>query len=128
MYEKKINSVYLRELSASLVLYLLVLFSVTWLLKGMPASPLKTALALSPALPVALMFVAIIRHFQRMDEYMRGWLLENVAIAGGITGMFSITYGFLEGIDFPRLSMFVVWSIFMGSAGIIGCLRKWLER
>jgi len=127
MREKQMKAVYFRELSGSIILYVLILFTSIWIAKGMPDGIAKTLLVLSPVFPVGLMFLAIVRHFQRMDEYMRGWLLENIAIAGGITAIFSISYGFLETIQFPKLSMFVIWCLFMGSTGVISCVRKWLE-
>ncbi|NDI87113.1 hypothetical protein [Undibacterium crateris] len=128
MREKEMKSLYFREMFAAIGVYLLVLFSVTAWIKDMPDSVMKTALALSPALPVVLMFWAILRHVARMDAYLRGWLMENIAIAGGITAMFSVTYGFLEGVGYPRISMWVVWSIFMGGTGIVTCVRKWMEK
>ena len=127
MYESNLNRSYRKELFASLILYALVLFVSIWIAKDMENGVARTLIALTPALPISAALWAIVRHFQRMDEYLRLWNLEIIAIAGGITALGSVTYGFLEGIGFPRLSMFVVWPVFMGSWGVLLCLRKWID-
>jgi hypothetical protein len=128
MHEKQMNRTYNRELFASLFIYLVVLFTSVWFARGMPAGLLRTTLAITPMLPALGMLWAIIRHFGRMDEYLRIWNLENVAIAGALTATFSITYGFLEGVGFPNLSMWVIWGVFMGGWGIVACARKAMDK
>ncbi len=124
MREKQMNQTYFRELFGSIFIYIVVLFTSVWFAKGMPDGLLRTTLAITPTLPALGMLWAIIRHFSRMDEYLRIWNLENVAIAGALTATFSITYGFLEGVGFPNLSMWVIWGLFMGGWGIVACTRK----
>lgn len=128
MREKQMNRTYNRELFGSLFIYIIVLFSITWYAKDMPNGPIRTMLAITPMLPALGMLWAIIRHFGRMDEYLRIWNLENVAIAGALTATFSITYGFLEGVGFPNLSMWVIWGVFMGGWGIVACARKAMDK
>jgi hypothetical protein len=41
--------------------------------------------------------------------------LQGLAIAGGVTAGFALTYGFLENAGLPRISMFTVWMVFGGS-------------
>ena len=124
MREKQMNQTYFREMFVSIFIYVIVLFSITWYAKDMPDSLLRTTLALIPMLPALGMLWAIIRHFGRMDEYLRIRSLESVAIAGAVTASFSLTYGFMEGVGFPRLSMFVIWGVFMGGWGIVACARR----
>ncbi|MBC3829980.1 hypothetical protein H8K33_00495 [Undibacterium amnicola] len=120
---------YGNELGISIVIYMVVLFGSIYIAKPMENSLLRTLIVLTPTIPALGAFWAIIRHFQRMDEYMRVWLLEVIALAGGITAFFSFSYGFLEGMDYPKLSGFVIYVIFMGSWGLITLLRKYvLER
>ena len=128
MREKQMNQTYFRELFVSLFIYVIVLFSSIWYAKGMPDSLLRTTLAITPMLPALGMLWAIIRHFGRMDEYLRIRSLEEVAIAGAVTASFSLTYGFMEGVGFPRLSMFVIWGIFFGAWGIVTCARKAMDK
>ncbi len=124
MREKQMNQTYQRELFGSIFVYVVVLFAITWMARGMPNGVVRTVLAMVPMLPALGMLWAIIRHFGRMDEYLRIWSLENVALAGAATATFSLTYGFLEGVGFPDLSMFVIWGVFMGSWGVVACVRK----
>ncbi|MFZ6754259.1 hypothetical protein ACO0KY_12885 [Undibacterium sp. Dicai25W] len=124
MYESTVNKIYFRELFGSIAIYLVVLFTSVWIAKGMPEGVLRTLIALLPMIPVLAALWAVVRHFRRIDEYLRQWNLENLAMAGGLTAIFGLTYGFMEGIGFPRLSMFVIWGLFMGGWGIIACLRK----
>lgn len=120
---------YGNELGISIVIYMVVLFGSIYIAKPMENSLLRTLIVLTPTIPALGAFWAIIRHFQRMDEYMRVWLLEVIALAGGITAFFSFSYGFLEGMGYPKLSGFVIYVIFMGSWGLITILRKYvLER
>lgn len=128
MREKQANQLYLRELFGFVFIYLIVLFSITWYVRDMPDSAIRTTLALIPMLPALGMLWAIVRHFQRLDEYLRVWSLENVSIAGAITATFSITYGFMEGVGYPRLSMWIIWSVFMGGFGVVACVRKYLGK
>ncbi len=128
MREKQMNQTYFRELFVSLFIYVIVLFTSIWYAKGMPDGSLRTTLAITPMLPALGMLWAIIRHFGRMDEYLRIRSLEEVAIAGAVTASFSLTYGFMEGVGFPRLSMFVIWCIFFGVWGIVTCARKAMDK
>lgn len=127
MHEATMNRTYHKELFGSLALYVVVLFTSIWFAKDMPDGVVRTLIALTPTVPIFGALWAVVRHFARMDEYLRIWNLELIAIAGAITALSSITYGFMEGIGFPRLSMFVIWPLFVGSWGVLACLRKWLE-
>lgn len=117
---------YSHELSLSILTYIIVLFVSIYFAKKMEDGLVRTLLVLTPTIPALGTFWAIIRHFQRLDEYLRIWLLEVVAIAGGITVFFSFSYGFLEGIGYPKLSGFVIYGIFMGSWLLITLVRKTL--
>ncbi|MBR7746905.1 hypothetical protein [Undibacterium baiyunense] len=127
--EKKDAKKYSSELGISIVLYTAVLFASIYIAKPMENGWLRTAIVLTPIFPALGAFWAIIRHFRRMDEYMRVWLLEALALAGGLTAVFSFSYGFLEGMGYPKLSGFVIYVVFMGSWGLITLVRKFiLER
>lgn len=117
---------YGNELGLSILIYILVLFVSIYFAKKMEDDWIRTLTVLAPTIPALGAFWAIIRHFQRMDEYLRVWVLEVVAIAGGITAFFSFSYGFLEGIGYPKLSGFVLYGIFMMSWLLISTVRKLL--
>ena len=127
--EKKDAKTYLNELGLSILIYMMVLVGSITIAKPMENGWLRTLIVLTPIIPAFGAFWAIIRHFRRMDEYMRVWILEIIALAGGITAFFSFSYGFLEGLGYPKLSGFIVYGIFMGSWLVITFTRKFiLER
>ena len=127
--EKKDAKTYLNELGLSILIYMVVLVGSITIAKPMENGWLRTLIVLTPTIPAFGAFWAIIRHFRRMDEYMRVWILEIIALAGGITAFFSFSYGFLEGMGYPKLSGFIVYGIFMGSWLVITFTRKFvLER
>jgi hypothetical protein len=55
-------------------------------------------------------------------------LLENIALAAAITVAATFTYGFLETVGYPKMSMFVVWILMAASFGAVNCVRAWVGR
>jgi hypothetical protein len=127
-HEKRIAKTYYRELGGSFAIYTVLLLGGLHFAKIMPEGPIRTALAISPMAGFGLAIWAIGRQVARMDEYMRMRVLENIAIAAAITAGATFTYGFLEGIGFPRLSMFTVWTVLAGSTGLVQLGRKLLNK
>ncbi len=99
------------ELGGSLLLYGVVLFGSIALARTMEPGLARTALLLSPMVPVALAIWVIVRQFRRMDEFIRLRSLENIGIAFAVTAGWTFTYGFLENAGFPKLTMFWVWPV-----------------
>ncbi len=99
------------ELAGTLLLYTGVLFGSITIAKTMEPSLARTALLLSPAIPIALAIWVIVRQFRRMDEFIRLRSLENIGIAFAVTAGWTLTYGFLENAGFPKLTMFWVWPV-----------------
>ena len=119
---------YLRELGASIAIYIALLVPSLMYGPALTDSLLRTAVLTCPMLGFFLMIWAIARQVQRMDEYQRRLTLESLSLAAAITAAITFTYGFLENAGYPRLSMFVVWGI-MGSAwGVAGALRCWAAK
>jgi len=102
---------YLKELGASMLGYIVVLFaSIAWLQQDAGlASPWRDLIALSPMLPAIFVIWAIMRQLYRLDELQRRVQFEALAFAFAGTAFLSFGYGFLEGLSYPRLSLFVVW-------------------
>lgn len=119
---------YSKELSLSVVLYVVVLFVSIFVAKTLEAGALQTAVVLTPVLPGLLTLRAIIRHLNRQDEFMRVYMLEMIATAGGVTAFLSFTYGFAEGVGFPKLNGFVHYGMFMVTWLVIVIIRKIKER
>ena len=115
MREKEAASRYLLELFGTMTVYIVLLVAAIKFGRPMAAGTPRLLFLLSPMIGFGLMIWVLIRHFGRVDEYIRRLLLENAAIAAAITAAGTFTYGFLETAGYPRLSMFSVWML-MGSA------------
>jgi hypothetical protein len=123
MLERDARRTYQRELAGAAVAYLIVLTGSLTLAKSMTEGVLRTALLLTPVIPIGLMIWVIARQFRRMDEFIRLRTLESLAIATAVTAGLSLTYGFLEGSGFPRISMFWVWAVLGFVWGALECRR-----
>lgn len=128
MLERDARRKYQLEVGATLVVYMVVLVSALTVGKPMQPGPLRTALLLAPIIPIGFFIWVIARQFGRMDEFVRKRNLESLAIAAAVTAGLSVTYGFLEGAGFPRLSMFWVWPVLGFAWGAAGGLRCLISR
>jgi hypothetical protein len=128
MHEKRVGKAYMRELVASIVLYTVLLMAAIRWGRPMPEGLLRTLVLLSPMIGFFAALWVIARHFGRIDEYQRVRMLENVALASAVTAGLTFTYGFLETAGYPKLSMFTVWIVLCGSVGLVGILRKLLDK
>lgn len=127
-HQQKINKMYFIELGGSLAVYMVLLFAAIRFGRPLPDGTARALVMVSPMIGFVLMLWTIARHFNRIDEYMRMRLLENIAIAAGITAGLTFTYGFLETAGLPRISMFTVWMVLCGSTGLVQLTRKVLNR
>jgi hypothetical protein len=112
---------YATELGTGIMAYCaLLVASILVLRHGVGSDALRDAVAVTPMLGGAAVCWAILRQLRRMDEMWRRVHLDALALAFTGTAFISFTYGFLEGVGFPRLSMFVVWPI-MATLWVAGC-------
>ena len=103
---------YLKELTTTLVVYGVMLFGSIALLTHVDvARPWRDLIALSPMLPAATMAWVILRELRRMDELQRRIQLEALGFSFAGTAIVTFSYGFLEGLGYPKLSMFTVWPV-----------------
>jgi hypothetical protein len=128
MHEKTVNRRYLRELSAAIVLYTVMLVATIKLGRPMAEGTLRTLVLLTPMLGFFGMVWAIARHLQRVDEYIRQFTLENIGIAAAVTAGITFTYGFMETAGYDKLSMFSVWMMLCGTWGLATCVRGLMNR
>jgi len=128
MHEKRVAKAYHRELGGALAVYTVLLMGAIRIGRPMEEGMLRTLVLLTPMVGFGLAIWAIARHLNRVDEYMRKFLLESVAIAAGITCGLTFTYGFLETAGFPRLSMFTVWCVMCGAMVAVCAIRGLLKR
>ena len=103
---------YTKELTVALVAYVVVLAgSISLLTHVEVAHPWRDLLALSPMIPAAAIAWVVLRDLRRMDELQRRIQLEALGFSFAGTAILTFSYGFLEGLGYPRLSMFTVWPI-----------------
>jgi hypothetical protein len=128
MHEKRVARAYMRELVSALALYTLLLVAAVRYGRPMPDGALRTLVLVSPMIGFGAAIWAIARHLARIDEYQRRRILETIALAAAITAGLTFTYGFLETAGFPRLSMFTVWCVLCGATGVVGLVRKLIDK
>jgi len=128
MHEQKIKRIYNREFLSAMAIYVVMLtVSIRWG-RGMDDGVLRTVVLASPMVGFMLALWAVVRQIRRIDEYVRQTMLENLAIAAGVTAGLSFTYGFLETAGFPKLTMFAVWPVMGGAWFLMTGLRCWTDR
>lgn len=126
--DRAIAKKYLIELGLALGLYMVTLVTSIHFAKDMEAGALRTLIVLTPTLPGLGALFAITRAVNRMDDYGRMRMLEVMALSGGITAFLAFSYGFLEGMGYPKQSGFTFYAVFMLGWFVIGLIRKFLER
>lgn len=123
MYEKKLETAYLREMMMGFALYVALLVASITFGRAMDEGVLRLVVLLSPVLGLLAIGWALARHARRVDEFMRKEGLESIAIAALLTAGITFTYGFLETAGLPKLSMFYVLPLMGSLWGIVGCAR-----
>lgn len=115
---------YFIELMGAMALYFVFLWVHEYALRHTELAPaVRTTLALSPALPIVFVALAIFRFFQRVDEFHKRRMLEMMAVGAGITGVFAVCWGFAEDIGAPHLSLIWCWPVMAVSWVVIGAVR-----
>ncbi len=127
MHEKIINRAYVRELLGALAIYAALLVPTIVYGRRLEDGMVKVLVLSSPMIGFGLAVWAIARHLRRVDEFIRQYTLETLAMAAAITAGVTFTYGFLETAGYPRLSMFAVWPI-MATAWIAVNVVRTLAR
>lgn len=111
------------ELVLAITFYVVILIISLKALTHIENQSLKVLVSLLPVLPVILVIWVIIRQFIRFDELQRKIQLQALAISFLGTASLTFSYGFLENIGFPKLTMFIVWPMmgtFWSMSTIIG--------
>ena len=126
-HERRVGKAYLRELGISFAVYAILLAASILYGRPMAEGMPRTVVLLSPMLGFCLMLWAIARHLDRVDEYLRRYLLESFALAAALTAGLTFSYGFLETAGYPRLSMFAVWVV-LCVATVLVCAVRALRR
>ncbi len=96
----------------AMAVYVVTIWPITAAVRQ-AAGSWKIALALTPLIPIAAIFIFAVQMFQGIDELERQIHIEALAIAAGITAILSVTYGFLEVAGFPHISAWYTYSLVM---------------
>ncbi len=106
------NKQYVKELSTTLVVYgAMLVGSIELLSHVQMPSPWRDVVALSPMLACVAATWVILRELRRMDEMRLRIQLEALGFAFAGTALLTFSYGFLEGLGYPKLTMFTVWPV-----------------
>jgi hypothetical protein len=62
-----------------------------------------------PAGAILLMAFVVLRHFLRIDEFLRRIMVESFAVAGAVACIWTLVYALFELAGFPRISIWWVW-------------------
>jgi hypothetical protein len=128
MKEREAKRRYFLELGGAMALYLVGIAGPLSLAEPLESGWMRTFLLIATAIPVFIVVWVIARQFRRTDEFVRLRALEGIAFAGGITAGLALTYGLLETVGFPKLSMFWVWASMGIFWGTHACLRNLINR
>lgn len=113
---------FILEFSASMIAYMVVLIgSILILNLTAIEGGWRTLVALMPMVPGAAVALSVMRQLRSSDELQRQIQLEALSLAFAGTALATFSYGFLESVGYPRLSMFFVWPL-MAILWIIGGL------
>jgi hypothetical protein len=69
----------------------------------------RMLLMVVPTAAVLLFALVVLRHLQRIDEFLRREMVESFAVAGAFTAIWTLIYGYFELAGFPRISVWWVW-------------------
>ncbi|WP_083098068.1 hypothetical protein [Pseudophaeobacter leonis] len=105
---------------AGLTVYAATLVASNILLSnGIENSAVRIMLSLAPIVPVIFICGVIVRSIGQLDELQRKLQFEALVLSFAGTALITFSYGFFEGLGFPKLSMFVVWPI-MATLWVVG--------
>jgi len=112
---------YLREFIYSMIAYVLTLIPSILLVNYFSDYPLNTAIiiaALTPVVPVIFMIYFFLKYLSRIDELQQRIQLLAIGFAAGTTSMLAFSYGFLENVGFPPISLMWVFPVMVMLWGI----------
>ena len=89
------------------------------LARGVEGETLGILIALIPMVPGFFICGVVVNHIRHMDEMQRKLQFEALALSFAGTALITFSYGFLEGLGYPRMSMFVVWPL-MAALWVVG--------
>jgi hypothetical protein len=114
----KWNKRYLFEYLAALIL--LVGTNALCIPAARAAAARKMLLMIPPVIAVLVMGIVILRHYRRIDEFLRREMVQSLFVTAAFTYLWTTCYGVCEIAGFPRISIWWVW----GSMTVV--MNVWL--
>ena len=112
---------YLRQFIYSMVAYILTLsislIALSWF-ADYRINLARVVVALTPVIPVISMIYSFLRYLNNIDELQQRIQLLAIGFAAGTTSLLTFSYGFLENVGFPPLSLLWVFPIMILLWGI----------
>lgn len=119
MNQKHLMRRYMKELFLSMTAYIVILTTSLTILKNYEFSKFwQVVIALSPAIPVVFVIIAIMRLLIDSDELQQRVQLLATSFAAAVTGLVTFSYGFLENVGFPKFPTFFVFPMLIAIWGI----------
>jgi hypothetical protein len=87
-------------------------------------SPWRYPVAVLPMIPLGFVARATVRHLARLDELHRRIQLSALAMTVLVTALLTLTYGFLEKVGFPPISVLWVWPWMAAIWGVTTLIAK----
>lgn len=108
MDQNKVHRTYMRRFVISMGIYIILLIGVSTLVGYLPATQWNILLAILPATPLVYALWAYGHYLAGIDELQRLIHTRAIALAAGIVGIGSFTYGLLQSFaNFPAINL--VW-------------------
>jgi hypothetical protein len=122
---KTAQRLYLKELLLAMGAYMVVLIASETLINISPSSAWwRIPLALTPVIPIVFAMIAYMRFMSRMDELQRRIQFEALAFSFGSSALLTFSYGFLENVGFPHISLTFVFPLMIALWGIGGAIAS----
>jgi multisubunit Na+/H+ antiporter MnhF subunit len=102
--------------------------SLRMLAHGVEGRMAELAVSLSPVIPVIALCVCIVRLIRGMDEMQRRVQLEALSLSFAATALVTFSYGFLENVGFPKLSLFIVLPLMCSFWALGTFVAQWRYR
>lgn len=110
MSQKQVMRRYMRELLIAMSVYIVILIASISILERTELPKIwRVVITLLPAIPVAVVILAIMRMLIDSDELQQRIQLFATAFSAALTGFITFSYGFLENVGFPKFSTFLVF-------------------
>jgi hypothetical protein len=105
---------YLREFIYSMLAYIITL-SLSLIGLGFFAdykiNAAQVIVSLAPVVPIIFMILSFLKYLNSIDELQQKIQLLAIGFAAGVTSLLTFSYGFLENVGFPPISLLWVFPV-----------------